>query len=131
MSDLESQIIDSLRMVYDPEIPVNLYDLGLIYELAVNDDGTVDVTMTLTTPNCPVADALPRQVREAVERVEGVSGATVNLVWEPRWTGEMMTENAKMQLEMMGIEWSNPKLAGPRPTGLTIGKTTPHDEGRG
>jgi FeS assembly SUF system protein len=115
-------IIEQLRTVHDPEIPVNLYDLGLIYELNVAAGNEVDVRMTLTTPNCPVADELPRQVKQAVERVDGVRAANVELVWQPQWSSEMMSEDAKMQLEMMGISWKDPKPAGTRFTGLTVGR---------
>jgi FeS assembly SUF system protein len=115
-------IIEQLRTVHDPEIPVNLYDLGLIYELNVTAENDVDVRMTLTTPNCPVADELPRQVKQAVERVAGVHSANVALVWQPQWSSEMMSEDAKMQLEMMGISWKDPKPAGTRFTGLTVGR---------
>jgi FeS assembly SUF system protein len=124
---LRSRIIDALRTVHDPEIPVNLYDLGLIYELDISSDGAVAVQMTLTTPNCPVADALPAQVKSAVEGVDGVNRATVDLVWQPQWTSAKMSDDAKLQLEMMGIDWSDPKPAGHRPTGLTIGRTSNPD----
>ena len=118
-SDLEQRIIAAIRTVHDPEIPVNLYDLGLIYELAIDDDGVARVRMTLTTPNCPVAESMPQQVRMAVESVEGVERAEIELVWEPSWTSELMSEDAKMQLEMMGITWSDPKHAAPF-TSLTV-----------
>jgi FeS assembly SUF system protein len=128
MSDLENKIIAALRTVHDPEIPVNLYDLGLIYEIDIRDESIVDVKMTLTTPNCPVADQLPRQVQQAVEGVEGVTKADVKLVWQPAWSGEMMSEDAKMQLEMMGIDWSDPRPKGPQLTSLTMGKSSRPDD---
>jgi len=124
MSADKDQIIEAIRTVHDPEIPVNLYDLGLIYDLAINDEGSVHVKMTLTTPNCPVAEQMPQSVKEAVESVEGVNQAEIELVWEPRWSTEMMSEEAKLQLDMMGISWSDP-LAGGGATGLTVGRRKP------
>jgi FeS assembly SUF system protein len=94
-------VLDALRTVRDPEIPVNLVDLGLIYELIVNRDGTVYVEMTLTTPACPVAGALPGQVRDAVAAVPGVSDARVKLVWSPPWGRERMSEEAKLELGLL------------------------------
>lgn len=134
-SDLQARIIDAMKTVHDPEIPVNLYDLGLIYELHVEDDAA-RVRMTLTTPNCPVAESMPEQVRRAVESVEGIERADIELVWEPSWSSEMMSEDARMQLEMMGITWSDPKHPAPF-TSLTLGRGNPpqggrkHDEGGG
>jgi FeS assembly SUF system protein len=95
---LQEQVIEALKTVRDPEIPVNLVDLGLIYELIVNRDGTVYVEMTLTTPACPVAGALPGQVQEAVAGVPGVREARVKLVWTPPWTQDRMSEEAKLEL---------------------------------
>jgi FeS assembly SUF system protein len=101
-TDLESRVIAALRTVYDPEIPVNIYDLGLIYELRVDDaNGNVDIRMTLTAPGCPVAQSFPATVEDAVRMVEGVSDARVELVWEPRWTRERMSEAALLQLGML------------------------------
>jgi len=105
---LTHDIIAALRKVHDPEIPVNVYDLGLIYELDVTDAGEVNVVMTLTTPNCPVAELIPNQVKQAVESVEGVESAAVELTWTPAWTGERMSEDARMTLDMMGISWKDP-----------------------
>jgi len=99
--DLESRVQEALRMVYDPEIPVNIYELGLIYDLQVNDEGKVDVRMTLTAPSCPEAGAIPGRVETAVKGVEGVTDANVELVWEPPWTPERMSEAAKLQLGMV------------------------------
>ncbi len=121
MSELRQRIIDALRTVHDPEIPVNLYDLGLIYDLEIGAEGQVEVRMTLTSPNCPVADALPAQVRSAVQAVQGVTEAKVEVVWQPPWTSEMMSEDARMQLDMMGISWADPKPAG-RFTSLTTNR---------
>ncbi|PJD92642.1 MAG: SUF system Fe-S cluster assembly protein [Legionella sp.] len=95
---LKEQIILALKGVYDPEIPVNIYDLGLIYGVEINDEGHVDVQMTLTTPGCPVAQTFPGTVEQAVNQVEGVSDCTVELVWEPPWTQERMTEAARLEL---------------------------------
>ncbi len=95
---LEEEIIEALRTVYDPEIPVNIYDMGLIYEIDVQNDRFIDLKMTLTSPGCPVAGTLPGEVQRKVETVEGVTGASVELVWEPTWTMEMMSEDARLEL---------------------------------
>ena len=92
------RIILGLKGVYDPEIPVNIYDLGLIYGVEMDDEGHVDVQMTLTTPGCPVAQTFPGTVEQAVNQVEGVSDCTVELVWEPPWTQDRMTEAARLEL---------------------------------
>lgn len=98
-SDLiKEAIVLALRGVFDPEIPVNIYDLGLIYNIEINEEGHVDVQMTLTTPGCPVAQTFPGTVEQAVNQVEGVSDCTVELVWEPPWTQERMTEAARLEL---------------------------------
>ena len=95
---LKARIIAALQEVYDPELPVNLYDLGLIYEITEEDgDGHIHITMTLTAPNCPVADLIPQMVHKAVVAVEGVQQVDVNLVWEPKWTRDMMSEAAKIE----------------------------------
>jgi len=99
---LEDRVIFALKTVYDPEIPVNIYDLGLIYDLNVDEaTGVVQVQMTLTAPGCPVAQTFPGTVEQAVEMVEGVSDATVELVWEPPWSQERMSEAAKLELGML------------------------------
>jgi FeS assembly SUF system protein len=98
---LEARVLDALRTVYDPEIPVNLVELGLIYDLVVSQGGSVYVEMTLTAPSCPVAGELPGQVESAVRGVEGVTDARVKLVWTPPWTPERMTEEAKLELGML------------------------------
>jgi FeS assembly SUF system protein len=95
---LEEEIIEALRTVYDPEIPVNIYDMGLIYEIDVNAKGFVEIKMTLTSPGCPVAGTLPPDVQRKVCNVEGVTGANVTLVWEPTWNLEMMSEEARLEL---------------------------------
>lgn len=99
--ELLPRVLEALKTVRDPEIPVNLVDLGLIYELIVNKDGIVYVEMTLTAPSCPVAGELPGQVREAVAAVEGVNDARVKLVWEPPWDKERMSEEAKLELGLL------------------------------
>ncbi|RUR12412.1 SUF system Fe-S cluster assembly protein [Legionella sp. km772] len=92
------RIILALKGVYDPEIPVNIYDLGLIYNVDINQEGHVDVQMTLTTPGCPVAQTFPGTVEQAVNQVEGVNDCTVELVWEPPWSQDRMTEAARLEL---------------------------------
>jgi FeS assembly SUF system protein len=98
MSDLESKVIQALRKVFDPEIPVNIYDLGLIYELKVGPSGETDITMTLTAPNCPVAGVLPKQVEQAVRAVPGVTEVRLELVWEPAWDRDRMSQAARLEL---------------------------------
>ena len=98
---LMERVLEALKTVYDPEIPVNLVELGLIYELIVNRDGIVYIEMTLTTPSCPVAGALPGQVRDAVAEVDGVNEVRVKLVWSPPWTKDRMTEEAKLELGLL------------------------------
>ena len=97
-ADLEARILASLREVYDPEIPINIYDLGLIYALTIHEDRRVDVLMTLTTPNCPAAGILPSQVESAVALTEGVEDADVELTFDPPFTVEMMSDEAKLEL---------------------------------
>lgn len=92
---------EAIRQVYDPEIPVNIYDLGLIYDIYIGNDNSVVLQMTLTAPGCPVAGSLPEEVRQAAESVEGVTSAEVNLVWDPPWNPDMMSEEAKMALGFM------------------------------
>jgi FeS assembly SUF system protein len=94
----EERIVDVLKTVYDPEIPVNIYDLGMIYKIEVNDDGSVDVDMTFTAPNCPAADFILEDVRTKLESVDGVKSANVNLVFEPAWDQSMMSEEARVEL---------------------------------
>jgi FeS assembly SUF system protein len=96
---LEARIVEALQTVFDPEIPVNIYDLGLIYEVDVNEDeGKVSIKMTLTSPACPVAGSLPPEVQERVREVEGVRDVDVELVWDPPWDKDMISEDAKLQL---------------------------------
>jgi len=100
MSDLKEKVIKAIKKVYDPEIPVNIYELGLIYKLEINDKNVVNVDMTLTTPNCPVADSLPRQVKEYILKVKGVSDVKLDLVWDPPWDKSKMSEAAKLELNL-------------------------------
>ena len=95
---MEERIVDVLKTVYDPEIPVNIFDLGMIYKIDVHNDGTVDLDMTFTAPNCPAADFIMNDVRTKVESVDGIVGANVNLVFEPEWDQSMMTEEARVEL---------------------------------
>lgn len=99
--DLEAEIVAALRTVNDPEIPVNIYDLGLIYEVDISLGGQVDIRMTLTAPACPVAGMMPGMVEAAVRRVPGVSDVQVELVWDPPWTRDRMTEEAQLQLGLL------------------------------
>lgn len=95
------EIIEALRTVYDPEIPVNIYELGLIYKIDIEDDDRVLVEMTLTSPHCPVAETLPGEVEQKVAAVDGVSGCEVKVVWDPPWNPAMMTEEAQLELGMI------------------------------
>jgi len=97
---MEQLIIDALHTVYDPEIPVDIYELGLIYSIDITPEGKVAITMTLTTPACPVAGSMPGQVEKTVRMIDGVTDVTVDLVWEPTWGPAMMTESARLQLNM-------------------------------
>lgn len=96
--DLHERIVEALKEVYDPEIPVNIYDLGLVYLINIDSDARVYIEMTLTAPGCPVAQTFPGTVASAVNRVEGVEDTTVELVWDPPWTQERMTEAARLDL---------------------------------
>ena len=95
---LEQKIIAVLETVFDPEIPVNIYELGLIYSIKLDDEGIVDIMMTLTSPACPVAESLPGEVREKVKSIEDIKEVNINLVWEPPWNKDMMSEEAKLNL---------------------------------
>ncbi len=99
---LEDQVVELLKTVFDPEIPVNVYDLGLIYRIELSDDLTqLDVDMTMTAPSCPMADFIVEDVRQKLETIEGLKTVNVNLVFEPEWSQDMMTEEAKLELGML------------------------------
>jgi len=100
MSDIKNQVIEEIKKIYDPEIPVNIYELGLIYKVEVDEKNKVNIDMTLTSPNCPVAESLPKEVKENIMKVEGVSNVNLNLVWEPPWDKDKMSEAAKLELNI-------------------------------
>ena len=100
MSDLKNKVIEEIKKIYDPEIPVNIYELGLIYKIEVDNKNKVNINMTLTSPNCPVAESLPKEVKDSIMKVEGVSDVNLNLVWEPPWNKDMMSEAAKLELNL-------------------------------
>ncbi|HCY46802.1 MAG TPA: DUF59 domain-containing protein [Flavobacteriales bacterium] len=99
--DIESRVVDVLKTIFDPEIPVDIYELGLIYEVKVNDSAFVHILMTLTSPSCPVAETLPVEVEEKVAGIKDVDGAKVEIVFDPPWTKEMMSEEALLELGFM------------------------------
>ncbi len=98
---IEERIVEVLRTVYDPEIPVDIYSLGLVYRIDLADDGSLTVDMTLTAPNCPMADFIMEDVRMKLEGIEGVTSVTVNIVFEPEWNKDMMSEEAKLELGLL------------------------------
>lgn len=98
---IEEKIVQYLKTVYDPEIPVNIYDLGLIYKVDLQDDGLLSIDMTLTAPNCPAADFIIEDVTQKMRSIEGISDVKVNLVFEPEWSKDMMSEEAKLELGML------------------------------
>ena len=100
MTDLKEKVIKEIKKIYDPEIPVNIYELGLIYKIEIIDKKKVNIDMTLTTPNCPVADSLPKMVKNNILTIEGVSDVDLNLVWDPPWTKDKMSESAKLELNL-------------------------------
>ena len=100
MSDLKKKIIVEVKKIYDPEIPVNIYELGLIYNIIVDENNNVKINMTLTSPNCPVAESLPKEVKDSIINVEGVKDVTLDLVWDPPWDKSMMSEAAKLELNL-------------------------------
>ena len=100
MSDIKNRVIEEVKKIYDPEIPVNIYELGLIYKIEVDEKNKVNIDMTLTSPNCPVAESLPKEVKENIMKVEGVSDVNLNLVWEPPWDKDKMSEAAKLELNL-------------------------------
>ena len=100
MSDIKNKVIEAVKKIYDPEIPVNIYELGLIYKIEVDEKNKVNVDMTLTSPNCPVAESLPNEVKENIKKIDGVSDVDLNLVWEPPWDKDKMSEAAKLELNL-------------------------------
>ena len=100
MSDIKNRVIEEVKKIYDPEIPVNIYELGLIYKIEVDEKNKINIDMTLTSPNCPVAESLPKEVKENIMKVEGVSDVNLNLVWEPPWSKDKMSEAAKLELNL-------------------------------
>ena len=100
MSNLKEKVITEIKKIYDPEIPVNIYELGLIYKIEVSEDQKVNIDMTLTTPNCPVADSLAKLVKNNILKIDGVLDAEVKLVWDPPWSKEKMSEAAKLELNL-------------------------------
>ncbi len=97
--NLKDKIIAEIKKIYDPEIPVNIYELGLIYDISVKDKN-IKVKMTLTTPNCPVAESLPKEVKDSIMQVDGIEKVDLDLVWEPPWDKSMMSESAKLELNL-------------------------------
>ena len=100
MNELKEQIVSEIKKIYDPEIPVNIYELGLIYKIEIGDEKKVNIEMTLTSPNCPVAESLPKMVKDNVLKIEEVSDVDLKLVWSPPWTKDMMSEAAKLELNL-------------------------------
>ena len=100
MNEIKNRVIEKIKKIYDPEIPVNIYELGLIYKIEVDEKNKVNVDMTLTSPNCPVAESLPKEVKDNIMKVEGVSEVNLNLVWEPPWDKDKMSEAAKLELNL-------------------------------
>ena len=100
MSNIKNQVIEEIKKIFDPEIPVNIYELGLIYKVEVDETNKVSIDMTLTSPNCPVAESLPKEVKDNIMKVEGVSDVNLNLVWEPPWDKDKMSEAAKLELNL-------------------------------
>ena len=97
--DVKNKIIEEIRKIYDPELPVNIYELGLIYDIKVNGS-KAEIKMTLTTPNCPVAESLPKEVKEGAMQVEGIEDVNLELVWDPPWNKDMMSDEAKLELNL-------------------------------
>ena len=100
MEDIKNKVIEEIKKIYDPEIPVNIYELGLIYKIEVDSTNKVNIDMTLTSPNCPVAESLPNQVKEDIMELEEVSDVNLKLVWEPPWDKDKMSEAAKLELNI-------------------------------
>ena len=100
MNDLKEQVVSEIKKIYDPEIPVNIYELGLIYKIEIKEAKKVNIDMTLTSPNCPVAESLPRMVKDNILKLDGVDDVNLNLVWDPPWTKDKMSEAAKLELNL-------------------------------
>tara|TARA_B100001564_G_C20602441_1_gene653389 strand:+ start:665 stop:967 length:303 start_codon:yes stop_codon:yes gene_type:complete len=100
MNDLKDKIIEEIRKIYDPEIPVNIYELGLVYKIEIMETSKVYIEMTLTSPNCPVAESLPKMVKDNILKVAGVNDVDLKIVWDPPWTKDMMSEAAKLELNL-------------------------------
>ena len=100
MSELKEKVISEIKKIYDPEIPVNIYELGLIYKVEIDDKNKVNVEMTLTSPNCPVAESLPNSVKENIMKVKGITEVDLKLVWDPPWDKDKMSEAAKLELNL-------------------------------
>jgi FeS assembly SUF system protein len=100
-AELKTKIVEILKTCYDPEIPVDIFELGLIYDINIDDDGIAHIKMTLTSPNCPVAGSLPKEVEDKAKSVIGIKDADVQIVWDPPWNPEMMSEEAKLELGFM------------------------------
>ena len=100
MSDIKNKVIEEIKKIYDPEIPVNIYELGLIYDIKIDKTNNVKVKMTLTTPNCPVAESLPKEVKDSIIEVKEVNDVDLELVWDPPWDKSMMSEAAKLELNL-------------------------------
>ena len=100
MSDIKSKVIEVIKKIYDPEIPVNIYELGLIYDIQVDKDNSVKIDMTLTPPNCPVAESLPKEIKDSIMEIKEVNKVELDLVWEPPWDKSMMAEAAKLELNL-------------------------------
>ena len=100
MSELKDKVILEIKKIYDPEIPVNIYELGLIYKIEINDNKKVNIEMTLTSPNCPVAESLPKMVKDNILKLNGIDDVDLKLVWDPPWTKDKMSEAAKLELNL-------------------------------
>ena len=98
--EIKEKIIEEIKKIYDPELPVNIYELGLIYDITLENEKSAKIKMTLTTPNCPVAESLPNEVKEGAMQVEGIENVDVQLVWDPPWNKDMMSEAAKLEMNL-------------------------------
>jgi FeS assembly SUF system protein len=98
LQEIDDNVVHTIKSCYDPEIPINIYELGLIYQIRVKSDGSVAIRMTLTSPNCPVAQSLPAEVKEKVEQINGVTAVDLDIVWDPPWSPSMMSEAARLEL---------------------------------